>query len=164
MKSTTTNSTVQLIKYNHNYDRDLSNFHLPNEQLMFTALPLQKINDPNLSDQTIHILILKDDKAVGYFALEQGSKLHKYSSNENARLLTAFSINKESQGNGLAKSGLKMLPSFISKNFPNINEVVLGVNQKNSAAISLYLKTGFVDNNEIFNGPKGPQHILHLSI
>ncbi|MGG4168938.1 GNAT family N-acetyltransferase [Rossellomorea vietnamensis] len=109
-------------------------------------------------------MILSDDAPVGYFALENGDKLRKYSINPKARLLTSFSIDERYQGQGMAKKGLNQLPNFIREHLPDTNEVVLGVNTRNGAAISLYLKTGFTDEDEIYVGPKGPQHVLHLKI
>ncbi|NGP46406.1 GNAT family N-acetyltransferase [Bacillaceae bacterium SIJ1] len=73
-------------------------------------------------------------------------------------------MDRNSQGNGFATKGLQLLPGFMHTHFPEVNEVVLGVNQKNHPAIQLYRKVGFIDRGEVFAGPKGPQHILHLPI
>ena len=45
-----------------------------------------------------------------------------------------------------------------------MDEIVLGVNERNTAAATLYKKIGFVDKGEVFIGQKGPQHIMHLTI
>jgi len=164
MESNTKNNLVQLVKYTEQYEPFISNFHLPPDKLQFTCYPLEKIKAPTASHEIIHILILNKDIPVGYFALENGEKVLKYTNNLNARLLTAFSINNEFQGKGFAKQGLLLLPRFVNKNFQNVNEVVLGVNKRNTAAINLYKKTGFIDHNEIFLGPSGEQHIMHLDI
>ncbi|QTC41378.1 GNAT family N-acetyltransferase [Bacillus sp. V3] len=156
--------TVRLIEYSGKYKEQLSAFHLPEEQLEFTSMPLEKIHNPHISDNTAHVLIVEDEKPVGYFALEDGEKLHKYSENEQARLLTSFSIDSGHQGKGLAKKGLRLLPAFVRDHLPGVDEVVLGVNKRNTAAISLYLKTGFQDEGEEYVGPKGPQHVLHLKV
>ncbi|MEK4084133.1 GNAT family N-acetyltransferase [Psychrobacillus sp. FSL K6-1415] len=164
MESNTKNNLVQLVKYTEKYEPFISNFHLPPDKLQFTCYPLEKIKAPTASHEIIHILILNKDIPVGYFALENGEKVLKYTNNLNARLLTAFSINNDFQGKGFAKQGLLLLPRFVKKNFQNVNEVVLGVNKRNTAAINLYKKTGFIDHNEIFLGPSGEQHIMHLDI
>jgi ribosomal protein S18 acetylase RimI-like enzyme len=155
---------ITLALYNENYEHQLKDFHLPEDQLQFTSMPLDKIHHPATSTGIAHIVILRDDEPVGYFALEKGEKLLQYSSNQKARLLTSFSIDARHQGQGFAKNGLTQLPSFIRENLPDTNEVILGVNKRNQAAISLYLKTGFTDEDEIFEGRNGPQHILHLKI
>jgi RimJ/RimL family protein N-acetyltransferase len=156
--------TITLALYNQSYEGNLSDFHLPENQRQFTSLPLDKIHNPTISKDTRHIVILSDDMPVGYFALENGDKLRKYSTNPKARLLTSFSIDARHQGQGIAKEGLNQLPSFIREHLLETDEVVLGVNKRNQAAISLYLKTGFTDEDEIYVGPKGPQHVLHLKI
>ncbi|PFG03499.1 GNAT family N-acetyltransferase [Bacillus sp. es.034] len=155
---------ITLTVYNETYEHQLKDFHLLDEQLQFTSLPLEKIHNPTISPDTCHIVILSDDAPVGYFALENGEKLRKYSTNPQARLLTSFSIDARHQGQGIAKEGLKQLPSFIREHLPATDEVVLGVNKRNQAAIGLYLKTGFTDEEEVYVGPKGPQHVLHLKI
>ncbi|MCR8849330.1 GNAT family N-acetyltransferase [Rossellomorea sp. SC111] len=155
---------ITLALYNETYEHRLKDFHLPDDQLQFTSLPLDKIHNPAISKDTRHIVILSDDTPVGYFALEKGEKLRKYSTNPKARLLTSFSIDARHQGQGVAKKGLIQLPNFIREHLPDTDEVVLGVNKRNGAAISLYLKTGFTDEDEVYVGPKGPQHVLHLKI
>lgn len=157
-------STVRLVEFDEKYTDRLSEFSLPDDQLMFTSMPLEKIKDPNLSSNTKHILILDREEPVGYFALEDGEKLRKYTKNASARVLTAFSIDMTHQGKGLAKAALHLLPEFVKVNLPTITEVVLGVNQRNQAAMNLYLKSGFADENEVYEGPKGPQSVLHLKI
>jgi ribosomal protein S18 acetylase RimI-like enzyme len=156
--------TVKLTQYNEKYKEQLSVFHLPEQQLEFTSMPLEKIENPHISNNTVHVLILENEEPAGYFALEDGEKLHKYSDNQHARLLTSFSIDSGQQGKGLAKKGLSLLPAFVRDHLPGVNEVVLGVNKRNEAAISLYLKTGFVDEGEPYVGPKGPQYVLHLRV
>ncbi|MDG5471337.1 GNAT family N-acetyltransferase [Jeotgalibacillus sp. ET6] len=164
MAADTTAPNVKLVPYSENYTEQLSAFYLPKDQLEFTSLPLDKIFSPTICNDTLHILILSGDEAAGYFALETGEKLQAYSTNKQAILLTSFSIDAKHQGKGLAKTGLKLLPSFMKEAAPEVNEVVLGVNKRNQAAINLYLQTGFIDGGEIFEGPKGPQHILHLNL
>lgn len=159
-----TKASVVLVEYTDTYEEHLSNYYLPEEQLQFTSMPLDKINNPTVSSTANHVLILEDGVPVGYFALEDGEKLLKYSTNPTARLLTSFSIDARNQGKGLAKIGLQLLPEFVRNNLFGTDEIVLGVNQKNTPAYNLYLKTGFVDENEFYEGPKGPQHILHLKV
>lgn len=164
MLSNTLNSSVELVEYTDTYDEQLYNYHLSEEQLHFTSLPLGKIKNSNISNTAKHVLILENSVTVGYFALEDGEKLLKYSNNPNARLLTAFSIDSRNQGKGLAKTGLQLLPEFVRNSLLGTDEIVLGVNKRNTPAYNLYLKTGFVDENEFYEGPKGPQHILHLRV
>ncbi|WP_079478952.1 GNAT family N-acetyltransferase [Halobacillus salinus] len=162
MESNAKNQTVSLIEYKDTYEHLLSGYHLPEEQQTFTSLPLQKIHNPEVSETSTHVLIMEGDRPVGYFALEDGEKARRYSDNPKARVLTSFSIDSNFQGRGMAKEGLKLLPSFVEAYIPDTDEIVLAVNKRNMAAIGLYLKTGFVDEDEVYEGRKGPQHVLHL--
>ncbi|UOR11893.1 GNAT family N-acetyltransferase [Halobacillus amylolyticus] len=164
MATTLKNNLLKLTEYTTDYEQAVASFYLPKQQLQFTRYPIEKITDPALSESTHHILIVNEDRPVGYFALEDGGKLFKYTNNLQARLLTCFSIDSRYQGKGYAKKGLNLLPAFILNHLHHINEVVLGVNERNKPAISLYKKVGFIDNNEILVGKKGPQHILHLRV
>ncbi len=74
MGSNTLSSTVNLVEYNEEYTNQLSNFCLPEEQLEFTSLPLEKINNPKVSKTSTHVIIKSNNEAVGYFALEGGKR------------------------------------------------------------------------------------------
>ncbi|MGG4168937.1 hypothetical protein ABEW00_15960 [Rossellomorea vietnamensis] len=43
---------ITLALYNETYGHQLKEFHLPDDQLQFTSLPLDKINNPNISSDT----------------------------------------------------------------------------------------------------------------
>lgn len=159
-----TSHTIRLTPFTENFREALEKFELPEEQRQFTSLPVEKMNSPLVEESALHIVILNAEEPVGYFTLEEGKKLAKYSSNTKAKLLTSFSIDQQYQGKGYAKTALHQLPDLIKTTFPHVDELVLGVNQRNEAAASLYRKVGFVDNGEVFVGPKGPQNIMHLPI
>ncbi|WP_345840750.1 hypothetical protein [Bacillus sp. P14.5] len=55
---------------------------------------------------------------------------------------------------------MKLLPSFVLEHFPETSEIVLAVNERNSAARTLYMKSGFKDNGKKLMGRKGLQSIL----
>lgn len=158
------NQSIQLVNYTETFYEELSRFELPLEQREFTSLPMEKMNNPLVEDTACHIVILHEGQVVGYFTLEEGEKLKKYSQNSNAKLLTSFSINFPHQGKGYAKSALKQLANFVVTTYPYVDEIILGVNERNTAAATLYKKIGFVDKGEVFIGQKGPQHIMHLTI
>lgn len=158
------NDVIRLVEYEPSHAPLLLNYFLSPDQLQFTSLPLEKLSSPLVSHTAKHIVILNVDTPVGYFALEDGEKLQKYSGNPTARLLTSFSIDSKYQGKGFAKTSLLILSMFIKNVFPEVSEIVLGVNQKNIRAYNLYIKSGFIDKGEILVGAKGPQNILHLAL
>lgn len=101
---------------------------------------------------------------VGLFALQTGDRVQEFTENENALLLTSFSINHNRQRKGYAKKSLALLQEFVQRYFPIKNEVVLAVNEKNIPAQNLYEKVGFQDKGLRRMGPIGQQIIMHLPI
>lgn len=155
---------VSLITYSEQFEAQMKQYYLSESQLEFTGRPIDKIQNRELSPQPYHTLILEGDRVVGYFALEGGEKRSRYSENASARLLTSFSIAHDEQGKGYAKQALSLLRDHVKHAYPEIDEIVLGVNKRNIPAYTLYVKSGFEDHGEIFEGKKGPQHILHLAL
>ncbi|BCB04197.1 hypothetical protein [Bacillus sp. KH172YL63] len=63
MKPNSVSST--LVQYSDNFQQALSNFELPDDQLEFTSYPLKKIQDPFISPDTVHVMIVAEEKPVG---------------------------------------------------------------------------------------------------
>jgi RimJ/RimL family protein N-acetyltransferase len=155
---------VQLCFYGPEHDAALQTFYLPAEQKKFTALPTEVI-DLSIQDENRYpVVILNRDTPVGFFVLHDGKDIQTFTNNPNAMLLQAFSINYIHQGKGYAKKALQLLPEFVMKHFPYINEIVLAVNEKNIAARQLYEKSGFEDRGLRRLGKIGRQLILHYPL
>lgn len=110
------------------------------------------------------IVILSDNTPVGFILLNSNERVKKYSTNQNAMLLTALSINQTAQGKGYAKKGMSLLNEFVKSEFPRCDEIVLVVDKENIPAQNLYLKVGFEDTNERQIGRIGEEIIMRLSI
>jgi RimJ/RimL family protein N-acetyltransferase len=149
---------MELQLYSEKFKEDLCEFSLGEEQHQFTALPEEALQIED--KKRFPVVITANEKAVGFFVLHQGEAIRDYTSNPNALLLRAFSINQIHQGKGYAKEAMNLLSNFISHNFPDTDEVVLAVNERNIAAKSLYLKSGFEDHGNKLMGKKGWQSIL----
>ena len=154
-------NTIELVHFSEDYVDVLHDFDLPKEQSQFTALP-KEISIEMVGQYPI--VILSDNVPVGFFVLHATERVKEYSSNPNAMLLTALSIDHKQQGKGYAKKGMLVLSDFIKREFKECNEVVLGVNHKNIPAQNLYLKVGFVDHGERRLGPIGEQIVMNLHI
>ncbi|AVK84834.1 GNAT family N-acetyltransferase [Lysinibacillus sp. B2A1] len=154
-------NTIELVHFSEDYVDVLHDFDLPKEQSQFTALP-KEISIEMVGQYPI--VILSDNVPVGFFVLHTTERVKEYSSNPNAMLLTALSIDHKQQGKGYAKKGMLVLSDFIKREFKECNEVVLGVNHKNIPAQNLYLKVGFVDHGERRIGPIGEQIVMNLHI
>lgn len=152
---------VQLQPFDETFRDALSRFELSDEQHVFTSLPLRKIA---MAPDAHHVVVVKGGEAAGYFCLEQGEKKDRYTANSSAVLLTSFSVTTAFQGKGVAANAITKLKDYIRLHFPQVNEVVLGVNERNRAAQSLYLRYGFTDQGERYEGPKGKQLVLSMAI
>ncbi|MFC3418034.1 GNAT family N-acetyltransferase [Salinicoccus hispanicus] len=154
-------NTVRLVRYAKNHIQDLHSFQLPEDQSRFTTLPSEYEN----SDEGKHrIVILADDRPVGFFLLISSYRFEGYTTNQHAMLLTSFSINHKEQGKGRAKQALNKLKAFVQEEFPDCSEIVLSVNLKNTAARILYEKTGFQDTGRTIGGPAGEQCIMRFEV
>ncbi|EDL62909.1 GNAT family N-acetyltransferase [Bacillus sp. SG-1] len=153
---------MQLQFYHEKFKEEVYAFSLIEEQHQFTALPAEAlaVKDEN----RFPIVMIDKEKAVGFFVLHQGEAIREYTSNPNALLLRAFSINQIHQGKGYAKEGMNRLPGFTRDHFPETDEIVLAVNERNLAAKSLYLISGFEDHGKKLMGRKGWQSILTYTL
>ncbi|SFI76126.1 Protein N-acetyltransferase, RimJ/RimL family [Bacillus sp. 71mf] len=158
------NQSIQLVPYTEEYKEALQTFTLPEEQVQFTAHPMELLDKAQQDPTRNPIVILADDKPVGIFALQSGSRVQEYTNKENSLLLTSFSINYTEQGRGYAKRALHLLPNYVDVYFPNIEEIVLAVNERNIPAQKLYITVGFEDRGQRRIGPIGPQLVLYLPV
>lgn len=153
---------VALEHYSDRYYKDLVNCLLSKEQEQFTTHPADQL--ARLTKDQTPVVITGDQKAVGFFVMEQSERLKHYTQNESAYLLASLSITKSHQGKGYARQAMELLPEWAGKEFPACNEIVLSVNLKNDAAFRLYKRTGFEDTGRRITGPVGEQRIMSLKL
>lgn len=151
---------LQLSFYQPSHEAILATFQLPKEQIQYTQLPSEAIELCNHDKNRHGIVILFENKPIGFFGLRHGESALPYVDYPNALLLHSFLIDFKQQGKGFAKKALKLLPDFVKKHFPMMNEIVLAVNEKNTVAKHLYLATNFQDRGRRRMGPIGQQLIL----
>lgn len=137
----------------------LKSFELPDEQEQFTSLPSKILN---VTEGQHPIVILSENKPVGFFLLYSTKRVKEYTTNQNAMLLTTLSVNHAEQGKGYAKRGMLLLKDFVKSEFPSCDEIVLAVNHKNMPALKLYSKVGFNDTGRRKIGRIGEQYIMSL--
>jgi len=139
-------------------------YSLPSDQLEFTGLP-QDIIERDAKNPKKHLIVIKArDEVAGFFELDESDDRKSYSNNPKALLLRGYSVNPKYQGRGIATGSIYALPDFIRKEFPDFNEVVLGVNARNLAAQRVYQKAGFEDTGRRLMRPKGEQIVMCLRV
>ncbi|MNO14374.1 hypothetical protein D3C76_40170 [compost metagenome] len=160
-----TSGRVSLCLYEEKYKEDLHAFELPPEQAEFTGLPAETLSEALANPGKTAVVIAQDEHAVGFFVLHRGEGIADfYRDTTRAILLRAFLINYKSQGQGIAKASMELLPGFVRTNFPFIREIVLAVNERNISAASLYSRSGFLDKGLRRSGQKGPQKVLQYAL
>jgi RimJ/RimL family protein N-acetyltransferase len=152
---------IELQLYKTEYFDSINRFSLPEDQLLFTALPNQMAE---ITHKKHPVVILCGMEPVGFFVLHSSDRVKEYTDNPDAMLLTAFSVNHVQQGKGYAFRGMNQLKQFLNQHFPKCNEVVLAVNKRNIPAQKLYQKVGFTDTGRRKIGKIGEQLILSLKV
>ncbi|MEK4044541.1 nucleotidyltransferase family protein [Paenibacillus sp. FSL H8-0048] len=143
----------------------LLGFQLPAEQLQFTGLPGETLQDIREDAGKAGVVIVYEEQAVGFFILHTGEGISNfYQDYEGAVLLRAFLIDYASQGRGFAKAAMLLLPDFIRCHYPEARQIVLAVNEENYPAKQLYAIAGFKDNGLRRRGSKGAQRILQYEL
>lgn len=146
---------MELNFYTNQCQHLIENYELTEEQLRFTGIPRECIKLCEKDPDRFSILAIDNDQLVTFFNLHRNEGVKPYSQNRHAILLRAFSTDARHQGKGYAKRALKLLPQFVNKEFPYVDEIVLAVNIANSAAQSLYKKCGYMDKGVRKMGEKG---------
>ncbi len=152
------------MKAENDHVNALKAFTLDERQLAFTSMPVPAYEKCLIDHERFPVVIMEENRPVGFFVLDRGNDLFSYSDNTHAVLLRAYSINRSEQGRGIAKISLQLLEPFVKRHFPNCHEIVLGVKEDNEAAKRIYLGAGFIHTNKKKKGRSGPQDILKYPI
>lgn len=165
----TISSTVELTLYRPEHKADLALFHLPEEQLQFTALPVDSLEEALTDPQRYPIVIIAEHKVVGFFVLHTGQGILDYdlyidTPLAEVMLIRALLIDSGHQGKGYASKAMQLLPAWVKYHFPFIHELILAVNERNLAAQHTYTVAGFEDLGHRPIGLAGPQRIMHYFV
>lgn len=155
-------NNVTLVPYQPDHQTAFTFYPLTPEQLEFVLPPLEMLKYE--SHTRTAVTILDGNHVAGFFVLDVSDDRYYYTDNPNSILMRGYSIHPDHQGQGIAVKSIEKLPEFVQKEFPQFDEVVLGVNDRNEAARHVYMKAGFVDEGRRYMGSKGEQWALHLYI
>ncbi|WP_107925594.1 GNAT family N-acetyltransferase [Lysinibacillus parviboronicapiens] len=136
---------MQLKFYEDTDKQMIEQYTITEQQLRYTKSPQASIELAKNETSRHAVLAMKEGKLVTFLVLHEKEGVVPYSANTGAILIRSFSTDFHEQGKGYAKEALQLLPTFVRKYFPAINELVLGVDLPNIAAQELYKKCGFVD-------------------
>ncbi|MER1954281.1 GNAT family N-acetyltransferase [Desemzia incerta] len=106
------------------------------------------------------ILILKGNDLVGFFILQFGIGVSRYTDNPNAVLFKAHSIDLRYQSQGYAKKSLELLPDYVREYYPDVDEIVLSVAVDNISSQMLYVRSGFLNSLKRININDKVEYVL----
>lgn len=154
---------MKLIAYNNEFKEQLKTYQI--KDLTFTGLPQNaiKISQKNKDYHPI-LLVNESNEIYTFFVLDYGDDKFKYTKSMKSLLLRSFSTNERFLRKGYAFFALNLLSKYVQINYPDIQEIVLGVNKKNLAAQKLYKKAGFEKKAKTYIGKKGIQLIFSKSV
>lgn len=138
------------------------NYVLDEVQSLYTSTAeqaLERIKERN-DGLAFPVSIFNDEILVGFLVLDFGADKFDITDNPNSVLLRSLSINPDFQGKGIGKSMMFVIDEFVKKHFDTCDEIVLAVNQNNTLAYEIYLKTGYLYDGKIREGRTGPQYLM----
>lgn len=110
------------------------------------------------------VSVFDDETVAGFLVLDFGADKFDITDNPNSVLLRSLSINPEFQGKGIGKSAMLATDEFVKKHFTTCDEIVLAVNQNNTLAYDIYLKTGYSYDGKMREGRSGPQYLMYKKL
>ncbi|RAO76466.1 GNAT family N-acetyltransferase [Dyella jiangningensis] len=106
--------------------------------------------------------ILRDGAPIGFYRLEYRPRSIADMDFERATVgLRSFFIDARWQGQGLGARALAAALADLAQRHPQMRDVVLTVNLRNTAALALYRRAGFRETGGLYHGGRsGPQHVM----
>ena len=111
---------------------------------IFTKTPIDNIISAQHDKERHPILVMENGSCVAFFTLHEGNGPKDYANNRNAVFFRSFSVDCRYRGRGIGKKTIQILPKYVKKNFPEVNEITLAVNTDNLKAIHLYCQAGYI--------------------
>lgn len=155
---------LEIRPYTKMDNRKIANYSLPEEQALYTSLPLDVVEAFQQDPYNLPFVIYAETVLVGCFAFYTDPSGNIYTRNEKALLLKSFSIDSRFQNRGYALATLHSLPEISKQLFPDKQEIILTVHHTNTPARNLYEKAGFLDKGLRFAGAYGEELILHYAL
>lgn len=115
-------------------------------------------------DSDFHI-VLEDDVVVGFFKIDRAYPENYAFARPGELGIRGVLIDKSRQGHGVGAAAMSALPAYAARHYPGAPSLVLTVNCNNPAAQRVYLKAGFLQENDLYLGGRaGPQFILRRDL
>lgn len=132
------------------------------DQRDFVSPAALTLPDAERAPGSTPMAILHGERVIGYYRIEHSARsVTTYEVGDHALALRSFQIDAAWQGRGLATQALAALLNDMTDRHPSAERVVLTVNMRNVAAVTLYRRGGFEGSVELYHGVRsGPQYLL----
>ncbi|MFT8531864.1 GNAT family N-acetyltransferase [Bifidobacterium aquikefiri] len=149
---------MRLIECSPEFEERIADYSL--QDTTYTGAPKDAITVSKKNGKYHSILCVTEGNEIPtFFVLDSGDDKFRYTADSRSLLLRSFSTDDRFVRKGYALEALRLLPAYISARFPETDQVVLGVNERNSAAQQLYEKAQFIRQNRVYQGRLGRQLI-----
>ncbi len=149
---------MTIIEYSQRFNKQIRDYEL--QDATFTGLPENaiRLSKTNM-DYHPCLAVISEDVVPTFFVLAYGKDKFRYTNNPQSMLLRSFSTDDRYVRKGYALKALTLLPEYARNKFPNVIEIVLGVNRRNVHAQKLYENAGFEKQANTYVGRCGEQFI-----
>lgn len=91
------------------------------------------------------VTVLNSNEPIGMFVLGTDERVEWYagSPDPQAMTLNALCLDQSCQGRGVGTQVMNALPTYVTRNHPQVKRVLLCVHQTNPGAVHVYKKTGW---------------------
>lgn len=109
--------------------------------------------------------IRHDGRAVGLFGIDRDyARRHDFAAPGDLGL-RMVTIDAPAQGRGIGTAAMVALADYLPPLYPQARILWLTVNFRNTGALAVYRKAGFVDEGGVWlGGGAGPQHIMRQAL
>src|SRR5450830_81374 len=104
-------------------------------------------------DGVLGFVLLDNDLPVAFLLLKRHPFVPHWAG-EGSATLHALQVDKRLQGRGFGAACLQALPEAARQAWPQVRQLLLSVGTDNQAAMSLYLKQGWIDTGEAYRGER----------
>ncbi|MFD2830657.1 GNAT family N-acetyltransferase [Corticicoccus populi] len=156
---------IKIREYRESDREFLSDFKLSEQQMHYSSLPLDVLDDA-LKDENRRACVVENEEKqiIGFFVLHKHYQHEGYDTPRDVVYVRSLSINETLQGNGYGTKVAMNLPLYVQSEFSNFDHLYLVVDTDNAAAWNLYERSGFIHTATKEDGPVGEERLYYLDL
>lgn len=131
-------------------------------QLAFAGRTADSLADAAVCPGSEPLALRVDETVIGYVRVDRSATaLGEHPLADGAVALRSLMIDARHQGQGLGRRALDAIHAYVEGRHPDRERVVLTVNLRNEAAVHLYRRAGYREDDALYHGgPAGPQYVM----